>query len=109
MFRPHRFRLHPLWSSLQSRRPRHPIVRAMFGLFAICAFIVLLVVGAAIAAIVMVAGLLLRALRPQAQNSPSRPVAYAPHVQAAPSSNDGDVIDGEYSVLRKSEPRVAGR
>lgn len=106
MFRPRMFRPHLVWSSLRSRRPRHPrhpLVRAVFGLFALCAFIVLLVVGAAIAAVVMIAGLLLRAVRP------SRPFAQMPRAQAMPSSNDGDIIDAEYSVLRKSGQRVAGR
>ncbi len=103
------FRPQFVWSSLQSRRPRHPLVRVLFGLFAACAFVVLLVVGAAIAAVVMAAGLLLRALRPLAQSRPSRPVVFAPRKHVAPVSNDGDVIDGEYSVLRKSEPHVAGR
>jgi len=97
------FRPHLVWSFLQPRRPRHPIVRALVGLFAICAFIVLLVFGAAVAAVVMLAGLLLRALRP------SRPLAQMPRAQATPASGDGDFIDAEYSVLRKPGPGVAGR
>lgn len=97
------FRPHLVWSLLQPRRPRHPIVRAVLGLLAACAFVVLLMVGAAVAAVVMIAGLLLRALRP------SRPLAQMPRKHASPVSSGGDFIDAEYSVLRKPAPGGAGR
>jgi hypothetical protein len=91
------FHYHRVWSLLQPQRPRHPIVRALLGLFAVCALALLLLVGAVVGAIVLAVSLLWRALRPYP------PAARA---QADSPAVDGDVIDGEYSVLRKPLHRI---
>jgi hypothetical protein len=99
---PAMFRAHRVFSLLQPARPRHPIVQALFALLALGAFLVLLVVGIAIAAVVMIGGALLRAF------SPSRPATVAPdprpRAQADVPAAEGDIIDGEFRVVEKSIP-----
>ena len=101
------FRAYRVFSLLRPARPRHPIAQALLALFAVCAFVVLLVVGLTVAAIVILVGALLRALglsRPVAVVSGMRPQARA---DAPASDNDnihGDIIDGEFSVVDKSIP-----
>lgn len=95
------FRYHRVWSLLQPQRPRHPLVRALLGLFALCAFMLLLVIGAVVGVVLLAGSLLLRALRP------SRVVASATHANDDAPVVDGDVIDGEYSVLRKPLHRIS--
>jgi hypothetical protein len=94
------FRAHRVFSLLQPARPRHPIVQALFALLAVCAFVVLVVVGLGIAVVVMIAGALLRAF------GPSRPVAAAPdarqRAQPDAPATSGDIIDGEFRVVDKS-------
>lgn len=91
------FRVHRVWSLLQPQRPRHPIVRALLGLFAICALMVMLTIGAVIGMIAFAGSLLWRLFYP---------VASLPRAQhASPVAHD-DAIDGEYSVLRKPLPRT---
>ena len=98
------FRAYRVFSLLQPARPRHPIVQALLALFAIGAFLVVLVVGAAIAATVMLVGTLMRAF------SPVRPAAAAAGTFSRPSAAAdapapaGDVIDGEFSVVSKTLP-----
>jgi len=96
------FRAHRVFSVLRPSRPRHPIVQALLALFAVCAFVVLLVVGTAIAAVVMLVGALLRAF------GPARPAFVAanqnPRARADAATSDGDIIDGEFSVVDKSLP-----
>lgn len=100
------FRAYNVFSLLRPARPRHPLVQALFALLATCAFVVLLVFGLAIAAIVMLVGTLLRAF------TPSRPVDPAsnvrPGAQASTPTTDGDVIDGEFHVVDKSLPHGTG-
>jgi uncharacterized protein (DUF58 family) len=96
------FRAYRVFSLLRPARPRHPILQALLALLAICAFVVLLGVGLVVAAVVMLVGTLLRAFRP------ARPVIVASNGRAsaqtdAPADN-GDVIDGEFSVVDKSLP-----
>jgi hypothetical protein len=99
------FRAHRVFSLLQPARQRHPIVQALFALFAIGAFLVLLVVGAAIAATVMLVGTVMRAF------SPVRPVAAGatfsrPGATPEPPAANGDVIDGEFRVVSKTLPNA---
>ena len=99
------FRAYNVFSLLRPARPRHPLVQALFALFATCAFVVLLVFGLAIAAIVMCIGALLRAF------APSRLVDPVPNARSgaqAPMADDG-VIDGEFHVVDKSLPHTTGR
>jgi len=101
------FRAYNVFSLLRPARPRHPIVQALFALLAVGAFLVLLVVGAAIATIMMLVGALLRAF------GPARPAAAAPnsgpHAQADAPAAGSDIIDGEFRVVEKSIPHTAGR
>jgi hypothetical protein len=97
------FRPHVIWSSLQPRRSRHPIVSALLGLFAVCAFLCVLAVGAVIAVFAMLVGTLLRAFgatRPVASSTNAGPSSPPP--REAPSASHGDVIDGEFSVVEKT-------
>ena len=91
------FRVHRVWSLLQPQRPRHPIVRALLGLFAICALMVLLTIGAVIGLIVFAGSLVWRMFHPALSIPPA---------QHASPADDDDCIDGEYSVLRKPLPRT---
>ena len=91
------FRVHRVWSLLQPQRPHHPIVRLLLSVFAICALMVLLTVGAVIGLIVFAGSLLWRMFHP---------VASIPRAQHESPVADDDVIDGEYSVLRKPLPRT---
>lgn len=91
------FRVHRIWSLLQPQRPRHPIVRALLGLFAICALMVLLTIGAVIGLVMFAGSLVWRMFHPVASMQREQ--------HASPVPND-DVIDGEYSVLRKPLPRT---
>jgi hypothetical protein len=105
-------RAYRVFSLLRPARPRHPIVHALLALFAVCAFIVLLVFGLTVAAIVMMVGTVLRALglsRPIAVVSGNRPQARAdaPAAENGSIHGDiiaGDIIDGEFSVVDKSIP-----
>ena len=96
------FRYHRVWSLLQPQRPRHPIARALLGLFAVCALLMLLSVGLVVGAIVFVASLLWRALHPHAPAARVREDSAAVEGDAI----HGDVIDGEFSVLRKPLHRI---
>lgn len=92
-------RAYRVFSLLRTSRPRHPIAQAMLALFAICAFIMMLVVGVAVAAVVMVGGTVLRAFGPARQMG----AAPDPHLRAqenAPAAS-GDIIDGEFRVVDK--------
>lgn len=101
------FRAYNVFSLLRPARPRHPLVQALFALFATCAFVVLLVFGLAIAAIVMCVGALLRAFAP---SRAAGPVSSAqPGAGAGTRSADGDAIDGEFHVVEKSLPHTTGR
>ncbi len=91
------FRVHRVWSLFQPQRPRHPIVRALFGLFAIGALMVLLTVGAVIGLVVFAGSMLWRMFHPVAAVSQTQ--------QDAPVADD-NCIDGEYSVLRKPLNRI---
>jgi hypothetical protein len=96
------FRAYNVFSVLRPARPRHPVVQAIFALLAVCAFVVLLLVGAAIALVVMAFGVLLRAFSPlRPAGVPSGAHARGP---ADPPSVDGDIIDGEFKVVEKSLP-----
>ena len=98
------FRAHRVFTLLRPPRPRHPLVQAFFAMFAVCAFIVLLFVGAAVALIVTIVAAILRLL---GIGRPIRVTAYAhanPQTQTPPA--DGDVIDGEYTVLREPLHRI---
>jgi fatty acid desaturase len=98
------FRAHRIFTLLRPARPRHPIVQALFAAFAICAFLVLLVVGAAVALLVMIVGALLRLF---GICRPIRAVAYArTHAPTDAPTGDNDVIDGEFTVLRKPLHRI---
>jgi hypothetical protein len=101
------YRAHRVFTLLRPARPRHPITQALFAVFAVCAFGVLLVVGAAVALIVAIVAAILRLL---GLGRPIRVATYAhvnPHAQKPPA--DTDVIDGEYTVLRKSLPRITNQ
>lgn len=96
-------RAYRVFSLLRPSRPRHPIAQALFGLFAACAFVVLLVVGLMVAAVMMVAGVLLRALAPVRRVA--TPAHEGPRGQSDAQSAHGDVIDGEFSVVKRSIPQ----
>ncbi len=99
------YRAHRVFTLLRPARPRHPIVQALFAVFAVCAFVVLLVVGAAVALVVMLVAALLRLL---GVGRPIHVTTFArvnPHPQSPPA--DSDVIDGEYTVLRKPLHRIS--
>lgn len=95
------FRVHRVWSILQPQRPRHPLISAVLAIFALCVMLFVLAAGAVIGMIVFGTSLVLRMFRTPAprhyveQPEPQQPMA------------DGDVIDGEFSVLRKPLPRIA--
>ena len=97
-------RAYRVFSLLRPSRPRHPIAQAVLALFAICAFVMLLVFGIAAAAVVMVGGTLLRAF------GPGRPIGAASHAhlraqtdaQTGPPASSSDIIDGEFRVVDKS-------
>jgi hypothetical protein len=96
------FRYHRVWSLLQPQRPRHPIVSALLGLFAVCAIAVLLLVGLVVGAIVFVGSLVWRALHPHAaaeRTHPDSPVVDDDVI-------DGEVINGEFRVLRRPLNRI---
>lgn len=69
------------------RKPRHPLIRLLFGLAGIALLAVLLVFGVVIGAAMLAAGLLLRLAgrRPAPQDGRAR----------------GDVLDGDYRVVDK--------
>jgi hypothetical protein len=96
------FRAYRVFSLLRPARPRHPIVQALFALLAVCAFVVLLVVGLAIAVFALIAGALLRAF------GPSRPVSVVGNIGTRPPPDaptaSSDIIDGEFSVVDKTLP-----
>ena len=98
------FRAHRVFTLLRPSRPRHPLVQALLAVFAVCAFVVLLAIGAAVALIVTIVAAILRLL---GFGRPIRVTTYAhvnPHAHAPPA--DSDVIDGEYTVLRKPMHRI---
>ncbi len=99
------FRYHRAWSLLQPQRPRHPIVRALLGLFAVCAVLVLLLVGLVVGSIVFVASLLWRAVHPHS------PIARARTDSPVVDDDviDGEIIVGEFRVLRKPLHRITDR
>jgi len=68
------------------RKPRHPLVRLLFGLAGIALLAVLLVFGVVIGAAMLAAGLAMRLLG-------RRP--------AAAAQGDGTVLDGDYRVVDK--------
>ena len=77
-------------------------MRALLGLFAVSALLLLLLIGLVVGSIVFVASVLWRALLPHV------PVARA-RADSATVDGDairGDVIDGEFSVLRKPLHRI---
>jgi len=96
------FRAYRVFSMLRPARPRHPLAQALLAVVALCAFFVLLLVGVAIAAAVMLGGAVLRAL------APARRPAVADDTRAQPRDNApaaaGEIIDGEFSVVDKSLP-----
>ncbi len=96
-------RVHRVWSFLQPRRPRHPVVRLLLGLFAVCVFSLLLIVGAVVGMALLASSMLLRAFRP------SRPSPNLARANDAPIRIEGDAIDGEFSVLRQPAQRTANR
>jgi len=100
------FRAYNVFSLLRPARPRHPLVQALFALLATCAFLVLLVFGLAIAAIVMFFGALLRAFAPSGSVDPASNAR--PDAQAGTRATDGGVIDGEFHVVEKSLPHTTG-
>ncbi len=96
------FRYHRVWSLLQPQRPRHPIVRALLGLFAVCALLMLLLIGVVVGAIVLAGSLFWRALHPQVPAARTR----ENFATVDGDAMRGDVIDGEFSVLRKPLDRI---
>lgn len=94
------FRYRRVWSLLQPQRPRHPIMRALLGLFAVCAVLMLLLIGLVVGSIVFVASVLWRALLPHV------PRAREDSATVDGDAIRGDVIDGEFSVLRKPLHRI---
>lgn len=92
------FRYRRVWSWLQPQRPRHPMARLLLGLFVVCALALMLLIGAVAGTVVLVASLVWRALRPHP------PLA---RVRGDSPAADSDVIDGQYSVLRKPLDRIA--
>lgn len=101
------FSAYRVFSLLHPARPRHPLLQALLAVVVVCAFVVLLVVGAIIGLLVMAIALLARAFgfsRPFVFNAGVRPqpeAASSPPSQPQ-SNNDGDVIDGEFHVVDKS-------
>jgi hypothetical protein len=67
------------------RKPRNPLLRLGLGLLGLALLVLLLVVGVAVGALMLVGGLLRRLSRPVA----ARPAA------------DARIVDGEYRVVRK--------
>ncbi|HEV2607320.1 MAG TPA: hypothetical protein VGT79_04980 [Xanthomonadaceae bacterium] len=100
------FRAYNVFSLLRPARPRHPIVQALFALLATCAFVVLLVFGLAIAAIVMFVGAMVRAFAPSRPVDPVSNARSGAHTEAPAA--DGDVIDGEFHVVAKPLPQSTG-
>ncbi|MBS0194168.1 MAG: hypothetical protein JSR34_07960 [Proteobacteria bacterium] len=102
------FSAYRVFTLLRPPRPRHPLLQALLTVLVVCAFLVLLVVGAAIGLVVLLVALIGRALgfsrpfvfttgaRQQSESSSGPP----PQARAA----DDDVIDGEFRVVDKTLP-----
>ena len=97
------FRVHRVWSILQPQRPRHPLVSALLGLFAICAMLAVLAIGAVVGLIVFIVSALWRLFQPAVATAPRSAREQPTH------ADDGHVIDGEFSVLRKPLPHIPPR
>jgi len=70
------------------RKPRHPLLRLVFGVIGVALLAVLVVIGLFIGVAMLLAGAVLRLLRPR--NS------------RAASVESGSVVQGEYRVIDKS-------
>lgn len=68
------------------RKPRHPLMRLLFGLAGVALLAVLLVFGVVIGAAMLVAGLAIRLLAGR---------------RGAAASGDGNVLNGDYRVVDK--------
>lgn len=84
------------------RPPRHPVLRALFALAGLVLLGMFAVIGAVIGALVLLAFGLRRVL--MQSRAPARPI----DPQARPTAPDG-VIEGEYSVVRKSQANLSPR
>ncbi|MGH8031894.1 MAG: hypothetical protein ACREO8_05885 [Luteimonas sp.] len=68
------------------RKPRHPLLRVLFGLIGLTLLAALLVIGVFIGAAMLIGGLLLRSVRRSRRPTPLR----------------ANAVDGEYRVVRKT-------
>lgn len=98
------FNAHRVFTLLRPARPRHPLIQALIAAFVVVAFLALLVVGAIFALAVMLVGAVLRAF------GFGRPIRFAVRTRRNPPEQtppaDNDIIDGEYTVLRKPLHRI---
>ena len=97
------FRIHRVWTILHPQSARHPVMSVLVGLFALCAMLVVLAIGAIAGMLMFGVSAVLALLRPR--------VATAPLFQRdQPARDDGShIIDGEFSVLRKPLPHIPPR
>ncbi|MBS0457610.1 MAG: hypothetical protein JSS44_09810 [Proteobacteria bacterium] len=100
------FSAYRVFSLLHPARPRHPFVQALLAVFVVCAFLVLLVVGAFIGLLAMLVALVARAFGwgPRFAVKVGTPPASPSSGQPDSRPPDGDVIDGEFHVVEKSLP-----
>lgn len=98
------FSAYRVFSLLHPARPRHPLLQALMAVVVVCAFVVLLALGALVGLFVMAVALLARAFgwsRPVVFETGPRPGPEP--AQSQPSATtDGDIIDGEFHVVEKS-------
>ncbi|MBS0213157.1 MAG: hypothetical protein JSR26_08285 [Proteobacteria bacterium] len=102
------FSAYRVFTILRPPRPRHPVLQALLTVLVVCAFLVLLAVGAAIGLVVLLLALIGRALgltRPFAFHFGASPRGSSqPGPQAQAHAADDGVIDGEFRVVDKSLP-----
>ncbi len=73
------------------------------GLFVVCAFVVLLGVGLLVAAVAILGGTVVRAFMPARRVA--TPSDAEVRARMSPQSAQGDIIDGEFSVVERSIPQ----
>lgn len=89
-------RFQSTWTRFEFRKPRHPLLRVFLGLVGI-GVLTLLVVGGLFLGLAMLAAAALWR------------IGVALFRRRRPATADGDVIDGEYTVVRKHHPPLASR
>lgn len=87
VFHRHRHRVRDFFAP---RKPRHRLLRVALALFGVAVLALLLVIGLAVGAAMLTAGLLSRAWSSKAWRRRGKPIAADPNT-----------LEGEYRVLRK--------